>query len=164
MKELKTNSTRILLIGIGNSGRGDDGLGWQFTELVQQAGKDYIDFEYRYQLQVEDTVVISEYEIVIFADASHAALKEGFEIKSCTAAGHYFYSSHMQSPETILYLANDLYHKFPEAYTIAISGHYWDLKTSLSKEAKKNLQSAFTFFIKEFLPTIQQKALLIRIN
>jgi hypothetical protein len=63
----------------------------------------------------------------------------------------------MQSPETILYLANDLYNKFPEAYTIAISGHYWDLKTSLSKKAKKNVQLAFTFFIKDFLPIIQPR-------
>ena len=158
MKNLKTDLSGILLIGIGNSGRGDDGLGWKFTEWVRQSVKDCMDFEYRYQLQIEDTVTISKYGFVIFADASHTALKEGFEIKPCIAAGHYFYSSHIQSPETILYLANDLYNKFPQTYTIAISGQYWDLKTSLSKEAKKNLQSAFTFFIEEFLPTIQQQA------
>ena len=135
----------------------DDGLGWQFTEMVQKTRMDFLDFEYRYQLQVEDSIIISEYEIVIFADASHTALKEGFEIKSCTAASHYFYSSHMQSPETILYLANDLHNKFPDAYTMAISGNYWDLKISLSKEARKNMESAFIFFTKEFLPTIQQR-------
>ncbi len=157
MKNLKTDSTRILLIGIGNSGRGDDGLGWKFTELVERSGYNFFDCEYRYQLQIEDTVLISKYDTVLFVDASQDALKDGFEIKSCKAASHYFYSSHMQSPETILYLANDLYNKFPEAYTIAISGHYWDLKTSLSKKAEKNVQLAFTFFIKDFLPIIQPR-------
>jgi hypothetical protein len=61
---------------------------------------------------------------------------------------------HVQSPETILYLANDLYQKKPEAYSIAIHGNDWELKTSLSEEAKKNLHLAFDFFEKEFLPTI----------
>ncbi len=158
MKDLKTDLSKILLIGIGNSGRGDDGLGWNFTELAGHTGYDCFNYEYRYQLQVEDAVIISQYDTVIFVDASHTALKDGFEIKPCEAASHYFFSSHMQSPETILYLANDLYNKFPEAYTIAIAGYYWGLKTSLSKEAKQNLQLSFTYFIKDFLPTIQQHA------
>jgi hydrogenase maturation protease len=138
--------------------RGDDGLGWKFADLIKEDALNLFDIEYRYQLQIEDTVHISKYDIVIFADASHAVLKGGFEIKPCKAASHYFFSSHMQSPETILYLANELYNKFPEAYTIAISGYYWELKTSLSKTAEKNLRSAFSFFKKDFLPAIQQLA------
>jgi len=154
MKELKTDSKKILLIAIGNCGRGDDGLGWNFADLVQEKTYDLFDIEYRYQLQVEDTVLISKYDTVLFADATHSALEDGYECKPCTAAGHYFFSSHMQSPETILYLANDLYNLYPQAYTIAIAGHSWDLNTSLSKEAKNNLESVFTFFMDEFLPTI----------
>jgi hydrogenase maturation protease len=157
MKDLKTNSNKVLLIGIGNSGRGDDGLGWEFTDMLKRYDYNFLDYEYRYQLQIEDTVLISRYDTVIFADASHAVLENGFEVKGCEAANHYFFSSHIQSPETILYLANDLYNKHPEAFTVAISGNYWDLKTSLSKVAEKNLQSAFSFFVKDFLPTIQPK-------
>jgi len=158
MKNLKTDSNRILLIGIGNSGRGDDGLGWKFSDYFKEQtnnSSNPFDIEYRYQLQIEDTVLISKYDIVLFADASHIELANGFEIKPCTPASHYYYSSHMQSPETILYLANELYNKFPEAYTIAITGHLWGLKTSLSKEAEKNLNSAIAFFNKDFLPVIQ---------
>ncbi|MBK5269785.1 MAG: hydrogenase maturation protease [Bacteroidia bacterium] len=164
MKDLKTDHNRILIIGIGNSGRSDDGLGWKFVETLQHLKYNFLDYEYRYQLQIEDTVLISRYDTVIFVDASHATLKNGFEIKTCAPANHYFYSSHMQSPETILYLANDLYHKYPETYTLAISGNYWDLKTSLSKEAEKNLKSALAFFIKDFVPMIQLKLQLININ
>jgi hydrogenase maturation protease len=155
MKNLKTNSNKILLIGIGNSGRGDDGLGWKFTELVAHTLHDFFDCEDRYQLQIEDSELISKYESVIFVDASHAALNNGFEIIPCTAAGHYYYSSHMQSPETILYLTNELYRSYPKAYTLGISGQIWELKTSLSKTATKNLQSAFAFFEEGFLHTLQ---------
>ena len=159
MKNLRTDSTRILCIAIGNSGRGDDGIGWKFADELKRFGYNFLDYEYRYQLQIEDAVLISSYDTVIFVDASHAVLENGFEMKNCTVANHYFFSSHMQSAETILYLASDLYNKYPDAYTLAISGLYWDLKTSLSKEAKKNIQLALSFFIKDFLPTIQPKRL-----
>ena len=162
MKDLKTNPTaigsnKVLFIGIGNCGRGDDGLGWEFTDRLKRYDCHFLDYEYRYQLQIEDTVLIARYDTVIFADASRAELEHGFEIEKCSAANHYFFSSHIQSPETILYLANDLYNKQPEAYTVAIAGNYWELETSLSKIAEENLQSAFTFFTKDFLPTIQHR-------
>lgn len=156
MKSLKTDLGKILLIGIGNCGRGDDGLGWKFAEFVKRAGNNSIDIEYRYQLQIEDAALISQYDTVIFADASHEILKDGFEMKACFSAGHYFYSSHIQSPGTILYLANVLYNKYPEIYVIGISGHYWNLKTSLSKDAEKNLESAYNFFGSVFFPGIKQ--------
>ena len=162
MRDLKTDPiliepNKVLLIGIGNSGRGDDGLGWRFTDMLKRYKFDFLDYEYRYQLQVEDTLLISGYNKVIFADGSHEALENGFEVKSCTPANHYFFSSHIQSPETILYLANDLYNKQPDAYTMAISGYHWELKTSLSKNAQKNLQSAVAFFVKEFLARIEEE-------
>ena len=157
MKKLKTETGKILIVGIGNCGRGDDGLGWKFAEMVKDAVNNLIDIEFRYQLQIEDAVLISQYDTVIFVDASQAELQDGFEIKPCIAAGHYFYSSHMQSPETVLYLANVLYNKYPETYIIGIAGYVWELKTTLSEEAEKNLESAYNFFVSEFLPTIRQR-------
>ena len=151
MKNLKTEKANILLIGIGNSGRRDDGLGWKFVELVNQNGIKDIDCEYRYQLQIEDVLMICNYDKVIFADASHKELKEGFEWQSCSAASHYFFSSHLQSPETILYLSKELYNKTPETYTLAIAGYSWGLGTNLSQEAELNLQKAFSFFEKEMM-------------
>ena len=151
-------------MGIGNCGRGDDGLGWQFVESIQQGGNTQFDFEYRYQLQIEDSIIVSEHELVIFVDASHEKLEKGFEIKPCNAVEHYFYSSHMQSPETILYLTGNLFDKYPEAYTIAIEGHYWELKTTISKQAERRLQSALAFFENDFLPLFQTRQPLLMIN
>jgi hydrogenase maturation protease len=154
MKDSRTKTKRILLIAVGNSGRGDDGLGWAFADKAKNYTSDSLDYEYCYQLQIEDAEQISKYDTVIFVDASHSILDNGFEMKICEATNHYFFSSHVQSPETVLYLSNDLYRKKPEAYTMAIQGSDWDLKTSLSKEAKKNLHRALDFFVKEYLPTI----------
>ncbi len=158
MKNIKTDKADILLIAIGNSGRRDDGLGWEFADRVSRSCGSLIDCEYRYQLQIEDAVMVSRYDTVIFADASHSELKEGFELQPCIAAHHYFFSSHMQSPETILYLAKELYNKTPEAYTLAITGYNWGLGNTLSKEAEPNLQKAISFFEKKFIPAVGNRA------
>ena len=154
MKDSEIKIARLLLIGIGNNGRGDDGLGWKFLDLFKEVNRDQIDLEYRYQLQVEDAELISHYEVVIFIDAIHQPLKEGFEVKQCEAANHYYFSSHLQSPEAILYLAQVIFNKSPEAYTLAISGVNWELTTSISESATNNLHCAMQYFEHAILPTI----------
>src|SRR5215471_14416713 len=141
MKNLKTDPA-ILLVGIGNSGRGDDGLGWDFVERITAMGIDFLDYEFRYQLQVEDALLISEYDVVIFVDASNEKLNGGFQMSHCNPAIHSFFSTHEEAPGAILYLTNMLYSKFPKTYILAISGKEWELQTSLSKEAHRNLDAA----------------------
>lgn len=141
----------MLLIGIGNTGRGDDGLGWMFADYVREHASSLFDVEYRYQLQVEDAELIGQYDTVVFADASHENLDGGFVFKACETAGHFYYSSHMQSPETLLFLSEKLFGKKPAAFIIAITGVEWELKTTLHQEAQKNLEAATGFFENEFM-------------
>ena len=159
MKDLKTDpittGSSILLVGIGNNGRADDGLGWEFVERISILGFDSLDCEFRYQLQVEDAAMISNYGAVVFVDATHEKLRSGFQISPCIAAPHAFFTTHAEAPGAILYLANELYAKFPKAYLLVISGSDWELGTSLSKEGRKNLDTAVNFFIEQFLPSVQ---------
>lgn len=146
---MKTDS-KILLIGIGNNCRGDDGLGWKFIELVESMGLDFIHPEYRYQLQVEDAALISGYDVVYFVDASYEKMEKGFELRPCVAFDEEQVSSHAQSPGAVLKLTNNLYNKFPEAWLLAIAGECWELQTSLSESAEKNLVEAVSFFAELF--------------
>ena len=65
---------KILLIGYGNPGRLDDGLGPALAERIQGGGETgrsgAIVVESNYQLNVEDAAQIAEYDMVVFADAS----------------------------------------------------------------------------------------------
>lgn len=152
MKNTNTTEKKLLLIGIGNSGRSDDGLGWAFLDRLQETGLPDADFEYRYQLQVEDAALIAGYEQVIFVDATQESLEEGFAMRPCQAAGHYFFSSHTQAPETILYLAGELYQRQPEAQTLAIVGRDWELRNELSETARFNLNRALEWFCRQQWP------------
>jgi hydrogenase maturation protease len=151
MNDSKTNKKSILVIGIGNSGRSDDGLGWRFADMLAALEPEDVDIEYRYQLQVEDALLVSEYSVVIFADASQETLDNGFVIRPCTPGSNYYFSSHMQSAETVLYLAKELYQTKPKAFTLAIAGYDWELGTSLSNQAQQNLLLAFDDFAITFL-------------
>jgi hydrogenase maturation protease len=137
---------RIVVIGIGNSGRGDDGLGWKFAERVEELFHDRCDVEYRYQLQVEDAQLIEPYEAIIFADATQEAHEGGFSFVPCEPSQDYFFSTHIQSPGAILSLANFLYGKTADAFLLSISGVEWGMKLFLSETASANLEASLRFF------------------
>ncbi|MBK7097050.1 MAG: hydrogenase maturation protease [Sphingobacteriales bacterium] len=137
-----------LIIGIGNEGRGDDGLGWRFAEKMEAVFSDVFDVEYRYQLQVEDAELVSQYDFVVFADATVEIFDKGFEFSPCKLTGEYFFSSHTQSPEAVMYLSKRLYKKLPEAFIMRICGNEWEMGIGLSLQASKSLEKAIAYFEK----------------
>ncbi|NND05902.1 MAG: hydrogenase maturation protease [Saprospiraceae bacterium] len=149
MRDLNHNET--LIIGIGNSGRSDDGLGWLLVEKVENSGSFQGDATFRYQLQVEDAELISHYNAVIFVDACYTPMNDGFAVKSCPAAASFSFSTHEIPPESILYLCQDLYHKSPRAILLLIEGKDWSLDIGLSKGAESNLQNTWNYLEREFL-------------
>jgi hydrogenase maturation protease len=149
---MSERKNKRLVIGIGNEGRGDDGLGWRFAEKAAVALGRKWDVEYRYQLQVEDAELVSNYDTVIFADATVENLKRGFDYQPCELSGEYFFSSHMQSPEAVLYLSGTLYKKKPEAFVMKICGHEWEMGVGLSLQAKINLEAALAYFRTLLIP------------
>lgn len=137
-----------LIIGIGNEGRGDDGLGWRFAEKAEVLSAENFDIEYRYQLQVEDAELVSRYDYVIFADATVEWFENGFDFAPCKSGGEYFFSSHLQSPEAVLHLAETLYKTKPEAFIMRICGEDWEMGIGLSIQASESLKKAIAYFEK----------------
>ena len=153
MKNSRTESSNILLIGIGNSGRGDDGLGWLFLDRIKEMYPGCFDLEYRYQLQVEDAALICNYDEVLFTDATVEVIPKGCALKPCEPARSYYFSSHMQSPEAILYLAETLYGKSPKTLIMQITGYEWELGNKPNKIALINLGKALQLFQESYILT-----------
>jgi hydrogenase maturation protease len=133
-----------LCFGIGNSGRGDDGLGWAFLERLENWPEFNGQCEFRYQLQVEDADLAAQFEHVLFIDAYKGDLPEGVLFEKCYPAIEFAFSTHALAPESILYLANDLYRKRPKAYLLGMAGNKWELEIGLSEEGKMNLEKAWS--------------------
>jgi hydrogenase maturation protease len=138
-----------LVLGIGNSGRQDDGLGWEFLHLLEQQNLKNVICAYRYQLQIEDAEFLKKFESVIFVDASRENYEKGFEWKLVEPSNQYSFSTHSLKPETILFLSENLYDHKPDSYILGIEGFEWALENKISKKAKKNLQKAFQFILNE---------------
>ena len=138
--------SECIIIGIGNSGRQDDGLGWAFLDSIINKASVGTRFEYKYQLQIEDAELIGEFKTVIFVDASKNDLENSFSFEKCGASNKYSFSTHSLVPETILYLSEHLYDHKPKAYVFAIQGYEWELKNGLSKKGTENLNNAVEYF------------------
>jgi hydrogenase maturation protease len=135
----------ILILGIGNNGRQDDGLGWLFLDFLESENSN-VDIEYRYQLQIEDADLISKYDTVIFVDATKEDTEHGFYLKPCHPSEKYSFSTHALEPETILYLSHKLYNHNPDASIFTIQGYNWELKIGLSEKGMINLDNAKKYF------------------
>ncbi len=140
--ELHPDWQNSLLIGIGNDGRNDDGLGWAFLEAVERSGVYPGRIVHRYQLQIEDAELISHARYVIFVDACQQELPGGFDWQPCTSAAAFEFTSHQLTPHTVLFLCNRLYQRTPRADLLLIEGQSWDLQFGLSQGATANLAAA----------------------
>ncbi|MEX1381796.1 hydrogenase maturation protease [Lutibacter sp.] len=136
----------ILIIGIGNNTRQDDGLGWGFLDSLLKDGYNEENLLYKYQLMVEDAELIGDYDNVIFVDACITELKNGFEIERIYPAEQVAFSTHEVPPNQVLNLCETIYNKKPKAFMIKIQGYVWDIEIGLSEKATENLAKSIANF------------------
>ena len=140
------DGSETLLIGIGNSGRSDDGLGWAFLDRIQQEAAFDGRIEYRYQLQVEDAALISDMGHVIFVDSYNGELPNGFQLTRCEPLSEFAFTTHVLPPGAVLSICRDLYGRVPRADALMIQGTSWDLHIGMSPAAEGRLEDALRFF------------------
>ena len=135
-----------LLIGYGNPGRGDDGLGPAFAERIAKRALPGLTVEVDYQLTVEHAVQASGHSSVVFVDAALSG-HDAYRMTKLSPASAGDVSSHSLSPATILGLAANLYAASPEAHVLAITGKDFDrVHEGLSPQARANLDRAEAYF------------------
>lgn len=144
-----SKNKKTLLFGIGNCGRADDGLGWAFLDKIKPHLPNNFDIEYRYQLQIEDAELATQYQTVIFIDAHKIFFEKGFIWEVCYPKATNRFTTHELDPETVMYLAKYIYKKKPQASILGISGENFQLQIGLSKIAQENLINALEFFNEE---------------
>lgn len=137
---------RTLLIGYGNPGRGDDGLGPAFAETIASAGLPMLSVEIDYQLTVDHAPLIALQDRVVFADAA-MGLGKPFRFEALEAGAPAALGSHSVTPAGVLTLARDLFGRAPTAFLLGISGsEFNEVKEGLTDTARANLSLAADFF------------------
>ena len=133
---------RILLIGFGNPGRGDDGLGPALAARLESLGIPWLTVESDYQLTIEHSALAAEHDIVIFADAA-ADADSPFYFRPVTPAREGKLSSHSITPAEVLGLAQTCFQASPDGYLLGIRAARLEaFEEGLSPEARLDLEAA----------------------
>ena len=145
------------LIGYGNPGRCDDGLGQAFAARIAAQNLPRLKVSTDYQLSVDHALRITEAQQVVFVDAlMHADAP--FLFSNVQPAPSHDLSSHSLSPAAVLALAATLFDAAPHAYVLGIAGRdFGEVREGLSVLAEENLELAEAFFL-EWLrnPQVQE--------
>ncbi|MDP8256254.1 MAG: hydrogenase maturation protease [Candidatus Alcyoniella australis] len=141
------SKTRVLLIGYGNPGRLDDGLGPALIERLTGLDLPEVTVDSNYQLSVEDAAAVAEHDVVIFVDAAVKGPEPFFFCRIQPKAATSF-SSHSVEPAAVLALAHELFQSKARGYALGIRGHEFnEFGQWLGERATANLEAALEFIV-----------------
>ncbi|AFZ05966.1 hydrogenase maturation protease [Oscillatoria nigro-viridis PCC 7112] len=129
-----------LIIGYGNTIRGDDGAGYQIAEAVAQWNFDRVRSLAVHQLTPDLAEAIAQAKTVIFVDAV-ATLSE-VKIEQLRPNYAASFTGHYADPRSILALTCTLYKAIPTAYQILIPAVNFSFDETLSPVTIKNVDLA----------------------
>jgi hydrogenase maturation protease len=125
--------SKVLVIGYGNTLRGDDAAGVKAAELISQRHPEF-EYIYLHQLVPELAEQIAERDIVFFIDAQKDIKQPNARliapgIKADQPRTHFI------SPESLLSLSQQLYQRIPaKVYVIGIPASEFEFSEELSAQ------------------------------
>jgi len=134
----------VLVLGIGNPGRRDDGLGAAAVDRLKKRRLRGVTCDANYQINIEDALACAEHDVVVFVDAARG-LRKPFTFQEVVPAAAAPAMSHTLGPASVLAVAAGLYGKRPEARILAIRGHSFSIGEGLTRRAEGNLTLAMAF-------------------
>ena len=134
----------MLVLGYGNPGRGDDGLGPRIAEEIDALGLAGVQADADYQLQIEDSVALSEADLVVFVDAAREG-GDRFWVRPIEPRARTRFTSHMLDPEALLAITRRSFGSAPRAWLVAVRGYGFDLTETLTEGARENYRAALSY-------------------
>lgn len=137
-----TTTDDTLVIGYGNPGRGDDGLGPALVEWLEELRIPGVRAVGAFQLQVEHAAELAASARAVFLDASVGGpLCELRPVEPVRSAS---FSTHSVSPGQVLGLARDVYGWEGDAFVLAMRGVVFDeFREGLSEAGEAALEAGF---------------------
>lgn len=129
-----------VVIGIGNSLRGDDGAGpavIQRLNLMRGGPSDHERLISRHQLVPELAVDLAQTSLVIFIDASPALNAGDLRCQRVPARRQAALLGHQLTPADLLQLTLQAFGRCPRGWLYTIGGRQWELGEDLSDPVAK---------------------------
>ena len=132
-----------LVIGYGNPGRGDDGIGPRLVELLEERpwpGAGVVDLVAAFQLAPEHAADVAAHAWVVFADAA-ADGPAPFDVRPVTASASAAFTTHVMEPGAVMALAAGFGGR-TAAWLLSVRGDRFGADGTLSRRATANLEAA----------------------
>jgi hydrogenase maturation protease len=137
----------VLVIGYGNTLRGDDRVGCQVAETVAEWQLPQVRSIAGHQLLPEHAADIADVDLVIFVDAivTQNRTKTNITITPIFAGGDENFSTHIITPQLLLGITQKLYGATPVAYLLTIPAIDFTLGANLSSIACRGKELALDY-------------------
>lgn len=135
---------RVLVLGYGNPGRGDDGLGLALVEALEAAFPQ-VTWLTAMQLQPEHILELEAHRLVLISDAGWQT-KAPFAFAPVAAKQAASFTTHALSPQGLLAIYRDtLGQPPPPVFLLTVRGERFGLGEGISPRAQRHLQAALAF-------------------
>jgi len=125
---------RLLIIGIGNTLRSDDGIGIVVVQKLEKAFGNQTRVIACQQLTPELAKDLSEADRAIIIDADQGNMPGHITVNEIKPEDHVPSTfSHELDPTTLLTSTRELYGKFPNTFLITVTGSTFDFGEDLSR-------------------------------
>jgi len=132
---------RVLVIGYGNTLRGDDAAGVRAAEILSTLHPDIVSV-YLHQLVPECAEQIAECDLVFFIDAQKDITQLNVRLVAPSTEADQP-RTHFISPESLLTLSQQLYQHLPaQSYIVGIPASQFEFSEELSASTKKNVDES----------------------
>ncbi len=148
---LKSMNKSILLIGYGNDLRSDDGVGQKIAHTVKYWNVPHLTTLAVHQLTPELASGLAEVDFAIFVDANYQETSE-VKVAKVEISDNMMIFTHKSGPETLLSLAENLYHHHPETWLVKIPAVNFDIGdrfSSLTENAMNEALEEIDFLIRK---------------
>jgi hydrogenase maturation protease len=131
-----------LVIGYGNTLRGDDSVGYQVADYIDQLNWPDVQTIACHQLAPELAAYIAECDYVIFVDATLPGILSEVSIEPVELKSPTRIETHLITPETLMCLAAELYGRRPNAAKVLIPTQAMEFGEALSEIAQVGMNAA----------------------
>jgi hydrogenase maturation protease len=147
--------SEILVIGMGNPLRSDDGVGWRLAmEFSHEKVRADVHIIATQQLMPENVDPVSRAKKVLFVDAAEKGRPGNVQVQRIAPAQESRFDSHQMTPAMVLKLAIDLYDRQPQAFLLTVVGESFSPGETFS-EAVSGALPAVRKTIERFLSWAQ---------
>jgi len=142
---------KALVIGYGNTLRGDDAAGVKAAELIAKRHPEIVCVCY-HQLVPELAEQIAESDIVFFIDAQQGITQPNARLVAPSIEADQP-RTHFISPESLLALSKQLYQRIPtKAYVVGIPAFQFEFSEELSPTTRKAVEESVLLVESMLLP------------